>query len=264
MRFASVAAALLLTLLAGACAITPTPDVNAFALHSSNNSFEVFDRSVEGDDALVLPVVHDRQTSGPSCGAHALASVINYWRRGGAVTGDTLFRQTPPQHPSGYSLSELLTLARANDLVASAVRLPPPGLVQELESGRPVLVPVRLPALYVQPLTLPGANLPVLGLPANFLTARAGRISEWTGISMVDHYLLVAGYDEDRFVVVEPINGFRTISLDRLERYRRRFDDAAIVFSAAPQAHTADAAPEAAPMAAAGAGALQLHLANGY
>jgi hypothetical protein len=48
---------------------------------------------------------------------------------------------------------------------------------------------------------------------------------------MVDHYLLVAGYDEQTFVVVEPVMGYRTISFSKLARYRAAFGNAAIVFS---------------------------------
>jgi hypothetical protein len=43
---------------------------------------------------------------------------------------------------------------------------------------------------------------------------------------------LVVGYDDERFVVIEPVMGYRTISFDRLERYREPFQNAAMVFSA--------------------------------
>jgi len=49
---------------------------------------------------------------------------------------------------------------------------------------------------------------------------------------MVDHYLLVVGFNTDAFVVVEPVMGYRTLSAARLARYRRAFRDAAIVLSA--------------------------------
>jgi hypothetical protein len=48
---------------------------------------------------------------------------------------------------------------------------------------------------------------------------------------MVDHYLGIAGHDAKSFAVVEPVMGYRTISFDKLERYRRAFGDAAIVLS---------------------------------
>ncbi len=225
------AAVLTLALLAGGCAVTPVPDVNTFAEDSADNSFEVFDRRMAGN-ALVLPVVHDRQTNGASCGAHALASVVNYWRGPGTVEGNTIYASTPPAAPAGYSIAEILTLAHANGLIASGVRLDNAGITRELENGRPVLVAVRLPSIYVQNRTFPGANTPVLGYVGGFLSYRVGQVSSLTGLEMVDHYLLVVGYDDERFVVVEPVMGYRTISYDKLDRYRAHFGNASVVFSA--------------------------------
>lgn len=231
-RFHSGAAALALALLCAGCAIRPNSDIDAFARGSAENSFEVFDRSLTASDALVLPVVHDRQRRGPSCGAHALASVVNYWRGAGTITGDALFERTPPQAASGYSMAELLALAQDNGLTASAVRLSPDNVIRELESGRPVLVPVRLPSIYVQQRVLPGGEIPVVGLARNTLIYRAGRVSEFTRLAMVNHYLVVVGYHDQTFVVLEPVMGYRTISAQKLARYRAAFGEAAMVFSA--------------------------------
>lgn len=236
---------LLLALCIGGCAVTPVPDVNAFAQQSANNSFEIFDRAM-APDALVLSVEHDRQTDGASCGAHVLASVVNYWRGPGAVRGDAIYRLTPPSDPGGYTMAELLPLARANGLLANGVRLDDAALIRELESGRPVVVAVRLPSIYVQNRTFPGANAPVVGYAGGVLSYRVGRLSEITGLEMVDHYLLVVGYDAERFVVVEPVMGYRTIGRDKLARYRTAFDNAAMVFSA-PASAAAAPAQRAAP-----------------
>jgi hypothetical protein len=238
---------LALALLAGGCAVTPVSDVNAFAQASEDNSFEVFDRRMAGN-ALVLPVVHDRQTDGPSCGAHALASVINYWRGPGAVSGDAIYTSTPPAHADGYSIAEIMALAHANGLIASGVRLDDAAIIRELENGRPVLVAVRLPSIYVQNRTFPGANTPVLGYVGSILSYRVGVVSQLTGLEMVDHYLLVVGYDDERWVVVEPVMGYRTIGHDKLARYRRHFNNAAIVFSA-PRPPPAAAEAPAEPLA---------------
>ena len=128
-------------------------------------------------------------------------------------------------------MSELLQLAESHNLVSSAVRLPAEGLIAELEAGRPVLVPVEVPSIFVQTWQLPGMNVPVLGLPAEFITSRAAWLSEKTNSNLLNHYVLVAGYDGDTFIVMEPVMGLRTISADRLARYRAPFGNAAIVFS---------------------------------
>jgi len=223
--------ALLLLLCAGGCAISPNSNIQEFAAQSGRNSFEVFDREMTSPDTLVLPVEHDRQYAGPSCGAHALASVINYWNGAGVVPGATIFRDHPPASPSGYSMAEVMQLARDNGLIASGVRLDQAHIIQELERGRPVLVPVRLPSIYVQQRVMPGGDVPVLGIVRNSLMYRAGRVSELTSLAMVDHYLLVVGHGNGHFVVIEPVMGYRTISFTKLERYRDAFGDAAIVFS---------------------------------
>lgn len=246
MRRGALFASLLMALAASGCAISPASDLSAFARNSGANSFEAFDRRLETPQALVLPVAHDRQTRGPSCGAHALASVVSYWRGPGALSGDALFQATPPASPAGYSMAELMTIARASGLLTSAVRLSGDQIIQELERGRPVLTPVRLPSIYVQQRTLPGGDAPVIGWVRNTLISRAGRVSEWTRLAMVDHYLLVVGHEADKFVVIEPVMGYRTISLERFERYRAAFDDAALVFSAqAPPAAAGQTPPSA-------------------
>lgn len=238
---------LLLALGAAGCATVPVSSLDAFAQRSANNSFELFDRSVDPPETLVLPVEHDPQTEGPSCGAHVLASVIDYWKGDGAAAGEAIYRQTPPADPGGYSMAELLTLARAHGLIASAVRLGEADIRHELESGRPVLVPVRIPSIYLQDWSLPAANVPLLGLPAQIVTSRVARLSEWLDTAMLNHYVLVVGYEDDTFVLLEPVLGYRTIAADRLARYRRTYNNAAIVFSA-------DAPPPTQTAAAAAAG----------
>lgn len=223
---------LLLALWLAGCATRPTTDVNAFAVRSANNSFEVFGRAAD-PSALVLPAVHDPQTSAASCGAHALASVINYWRGAGAASGERLFGSSPPADlVNGYSLAELLTIAQDKGLAANAVRLSQADLIAELERGRPVLIPIQAPAVYIGARALPVANVPVIGFARNIVVSRIARMAESSGMAMMSHYLIVAGYDQDSFVVVEPVRGYRTISFERLARYRRPFDDAALVFSA--------------------------------
>ncbi len=227
---------LLLALCIAGCASTPISNVNAFAQRSANNSFELLDGSFRSPSALVLPVVHDRQTSPLACGASALSSVINYWDGPGTVSASQIWAQSPPGDPSrGYTLAEIMAHAREHGLLASGVRLDDAAIIRELENGRPVLVPVRMPSIYVQSRSVPGSNTPVVGLASGFLEQRIGYVSEFTGMAMIDHYLLVVGHDQRDFVVVEPVMGFRVISFQRLERYRRAFNDSAIVFSGPPR-----------------------------
>ena len=239
MRHARV---LLLALCLGACATRPTPTIDAFAENSANNSFESLHRSFRGN-GLVLAVVHDRQQEPQSCGANALASVVNYWRGEGTVSGEALYTATPPADARGYNLNELATLAQRQGLLASTVRLDKDGIVRELESGRPVLVPVLVPAVFVASRSAPGENAPVVGFVSRNVVGRVGWLLEHTNLGMVSHYLVVVGYDAHRFAVVEPVRGYRTITFDRLERYRAPYADAALVLSGSrPRAATASGA----------------------
>jgi hypothetical protein len=99
-----------------------------------------------------------------------------------------------------------------------------------------VLLPVRVPSIFVQDRTLPGADRPLIDRAADFAAQRVGQVSEMTNLALVNHYVVLVGYDRDRAIVVEPVMGYRTISFERLARYRRPFNDAAIVLSAPPPA----------------------------
>jgi hypothetical protein len=228
-------AALLSPLVVAACATTPNADIDAFARHSGRNSFEVTQRAAS-PEALVLPLVQDRQTEGPSCGIHALASVVNYWRGPGTLTGSVYYKAHPPTHNAGYSMEELLVIAREQGLLAQAVRMPSLALKDELERGRPVLVPVKVPSIYIQQRVLPGGDLPVIGAVRRFMIGNTAAASEGAKAMLIDHYLVVVGYDAEKFVVMEPVMGLRTINKEKLERYRAAFGDAAIVFSGPPAA----------------------------
>jgi len=220
----------LLALWLGGCATSVTPNVDAFGAQSAANSFEVAHRAF-ASDGLVLPVVHDRQDSPAACGAHALASVINYWRPAGA-TGAGIFAETPPADGRGYALAELQAIAVRHGLLASSVRIDRAGVIDELNHGRPVLVPVTAPAVYMETSTLPGANAPLVGLAERVFRDEIGRFAEMAHMGLVNHYLVVVGYDRDRFAIVEPVLGYRTIKQARLESYRQPFQDAALVVSA--------------------------------
>ncbi|MFN4023888.1 MAG: C39 family peptidase [Hyphomonas sp.] len=230
MKAQALIAALSLTL--GACATQPSTDPASFAGRTGHNSFELLGGSVDPPATLLLAVRHDQQVDGAACGAHALATVLQYWFGDGQPSGAEIFAAQPPADAAaGYSMAEVLKLADHYGLLASAVRMPEAGLRAELEAGRPVLVPVTVPAVHVQTWQLPGANLPLLGVPAAIITSRQAWLSEKTGRGMVNHYVLAAGYQDDTFIVMEPVMGLRTIRAERLARYRDPFGGAAIVFS---------------------------------
>lgn len=218
------------------CAVAPVHNMEEFASRPSANSFETFNRPPNKDEAIVLDLTLDQQIERVSCGAHVLASVINYWHPETTIDGSNLFASEPPQNSSvGYSMAELISLASQNGLIAFGVRLQEDLLKQEIRNGRPVLVPLHLPYVFVQNITLFDPDFAPVGNLKNRFLNRLARMHTWTDTGMLDHYALVVGYDHDKFVLLDPLLGYRTISNNKLDRYRSKFENAAIVFSAREQ-----------------------------
>lgn len=161
---------------------------------------------------------------------------MNYWRGAGTLNGSVYYKANPPKNNAGYSMDELLAIAREQGLLTQAVRMPSQALKDELERGRPILIPLKVPSIYIQQRVLPGGDLPLVGGLRRFMIGNAAAASEGTKTMLIDHYLVVVGYDQDKFVVMEPVMGLRTIKMEKLERYRAAFGDAAMVFSAPPAA----------------------------
>ena len=75
--------------------------------------------------------------------------------------------------------------------------------------------------------------------PELFTVGCAGVIERWERLPDGRFIILLKGMARFRIrEELEPVRGYRTISFEKLERYRKRFDDAAIVFSA-PAAQSA-------------------------
>lgn len=220
----------------GACALSPVASVQDYADRGGANSFETFGRLPDGEDALVLSVPFDRQISRTSCGAHLLASAVRYWLPARAdVTGAALFRDHPPADGAeGYSMAELAELARGEGLAAIGVSMDAAGLVAELELGRPVLVPLRVPAVFVMGTSLFDPDPPVIGHAKSAYLGVVGALGEALDAGLLSHYVLVVGHGAERFALLDPVTGYRTISRERLARYRAPFGDAALLLSRAP------------------------------
>jgi hypothetical protein len=217
------------------CAVVPVGSVGEFATRGGANSFEAFGR-LPGKDALVLDAPFDRQDNRVACGAHVLASMIRYWRPSEAlVTGGAIFAARPPADmASGYSMQELVELAGEYGLSAYGVRLEEGNLIEELEKGRPALIPLYLPFVYEQTTSLFDPDPHVVAQLKALVMRPFGMASEITGAGMLAHYVLVVGYSKDRFVLLDPVLGYRTISKSRLERYRAKYDRAGLIFSPKP------------------------------
>ena len=214
--------------------MTPVGSLGDFALRGGANSFEAFGR-LPSKDALVLDVPFDRQGNRIACGAHVLASVVRYWRPAETVTGRAIFASHPPADgKAGYSMQELVTLAGEYGISAYGVRLEEADLVAELEKGRPVLAPVLLPFVYEQSASLFDPDPALVSQLKSWSLGAIGTASEMTGSGMLAHYVLVVGHAKDRFVLLDPVLGYRTIAKSRLARYRASYEGASLIFSSKP------------------------------
>lgn len=215
-----------------ACAVTPTYTASDFANNPTRNSFLSFNRTPDKDRTVVLDVELDMQTSRVSCGAHALSSILNYWQSAPKASGQSLYLSVPPTNPDvGYSMGELIDIAHNHKLKAFGVRLNDDRVKVEINAGRPVIIPVQIPYVFLQSRTLFDPDFVPVGNLKNRFLNRLALVHQWTDTNLLDHYVLVVGFDDTKFVLLDPIMGYRTISAEKLSSYREPFENAAIVFS---------------------------------
>ncbi len=205
-----------------ACVSAPVnADRAAFALAPSRNAIPPGVVTLRPAEMLLLDVRLDRQVAGNGCGAHAVASLIDYWHRAGSsgeadalLTGAEIYARTPPASAAGYSLAEMAGLIESAGLTALVINTTPEGLKTELEAGRPVIARVSLPATQIRPATIFPRTTPLL---AGVETRAFALSSRLAGESRLDHYWLVIGFDAGRMVVLDPAMGIRSVSVFAFE-----------------------------------------------
>jgi ABC-type bacteriocin/lantibiotic exporter with double-glycine peptidase domain len=136
-----------------------------------------------------LDVTFVRQASPAGCGMAALASVMQYYQAT-APPQQALLERYPPASPEGYSLGELRDIARAHELAAFVVPGDKAFLRSQLDRGRPVIVPLQVEG------TVP--------LVSRALDTR------------YDHYVVVAGLDDERrkVIAMDPARGPVALDFD--------------------------------------------------
>lgn len=207
--------------LAGCVSAPVNADRVAFAQTPSRNAIPPGVVTLRPAEMLLLDVRLDRQVAGNSCGAHAVASLVDYWQRaapsavqGGLTSGSEIYARMPPSGAAGYTLAEMVALIEAAGLSALAVHSTAEALKSELEAGRPAIVRVSLPAALVRPATIFPNETPLL---AGVETRAFSLSTRMSGEGRLDHYWLVIGFDEERMVVLDPAMGIRSVSRDAFE-----------------------------------------------
>lgn len=146
-----------------------------------------FAGQVDRGTALDVPMV--RQASPAGCGVAALASVMAYYETT-ALTQQALLERYPPASPDGYTLGELRDIAHAHDLAAFVVPGDKAFLRSQLSRSRPLIVPLQ-------------------GQGAVPLVSRALD-------TRYDHYVVVAGLDDERrkVIAMDPARGPVALDFD--------------------------------------------------
>lgn len=216
-RRASVAIGSLLLL--SACASVPVnADRAAFAAAPSRNAVPRAAVRLVPASTLLLDVRLDRQMGSNSCGAHAVAAVVDYWNRADppsptrpVPTGLDIHAATPPAAPAGYSLSEVVDLLESAGMVAAAVGSTPDAIRAELAAGRPAIARVSVSAGYLATIRLFAEDAPLVGDVESMAADVTARLLEPLTAARIDHYWVVVGHDAEHMIVLDPALGIRAV-----------------------------------------------------
>lgn len=178
-----------------------------------------------------------KQSSQISCGAAALTSVLNYWKRSDQPDSNekALVAQNPPQTPDGYPILQLRQMALENGVAAFAVTLdenPWKQLVEHVDKGRPVITAVKLPrGRYF------GKTIPLVETLDRRTLMTTG--SEWKS-----HYVVVIGRDYNNVILMDPDFGLVHTSRDAFLDFWRQEGYAALICSALPLVPGSSTSPQ--------------------
>ena len=185
------------------------------------------------------------QDSQRNCGAAALASVMRYWDA--PVPLDEIRRRHPPANEAGYSVGELLGIARANGLRAFAFAMTDEFVRLQVGHGRPLIFPIAKPTVWAGV-----ARLPVVGGLYAAATGGEGMF--------LNHFVTLVGYDEENYYLLDPDDGPLKVAQAEFARMRAPFGNAGILIgrpeaaarppaTQEPAAGRDSAGPEAPPSA---------------
>jgi len=149
---------------------------------------------------------------------------MNYWEQEADV--EALESKYPAQSENGYPLLQLRRIATQEGLIAFALTMqdrPLDQISEQLENGRPVIAPVRLPrGRYF------GKDLPVVGrLDATTVNPDKQLI----GGNFKHHYVVIFGQSESQFLIMDPAYGIVKISKSEFTNYWGAEKNAALLCS---------------------------------
>ena len=155
------------------------------------------------------PIETVSQTSSKTNGLAALASVMKYWEQ--EVDVPTLEANFPAKSEAGYPLLQLRRIATKQGLIAFALTMkdrPLEQVSEQLENGRPIIVPVQLPGGHSDAAT----NLPDTPITATD-TATA------TEPAPPHRYVVIFGQSNDQFLLMDPAQGVVKLNKQEFTSY---------------------------------------------
>ncbi len=167
-----------------------------------------------------------KQSEQLSCGAAALTSVLNYWKRDDQpeFAEEDLIENNPARSDEGYPLLQLREMALERGLVAFAVALdedPWRQLFEHVDAGRPVIAAIQCPRGRYY-----GKKVPLVETLDRRAIMSTG--NEWKS-----HYVVVMGRNYRDVLFMDPEYGIVRTSRDDFLSFWRRQDYAALICSSA-------------------------------
>jgi predicted double-glycine peptidase len=161
-----------------------------------------------------------KQSSQNSCGAAVLDALLNYWKV--PASQETILAEYPPLKESGYTLGELHLIARQHGLqpfLVSMASSPNTSLEAQIRKGRPVIIALKCPkGRYF------GGTIPIIERFDSETVTTLGK-------SLKDHFVIVTGFSNDRWLVMDPAYGLVSVEKDQLSRFWKPMHWASLIVS---------------------------------
>ncbi len=143
-----------------------------------------------------------KQSRHYTCGPACLSSVLAYWDIDNSE--EQIIQKYPSQEHRPYSLLGLRSIAEAEGLKAYVISMDRSTVEEQIAKGRPLICAVRLPG---------GLHffhgVPILGTTCRTLA--------WALNPRKDHFVVVAGSEPQKVLVMDPTHGFAALSWRRFE-----------------------------------------------
>lgn len=158
------------------------------------------------------------QTREVTCGLAAFASVARTWDI--EISQNDEYMAFPPMDAiRGYSVEELKYVIESRGFYVFAVRGDDAFLRQQIEKGRPVIVPLRKVRYQFRP-------------GARTSAARIHQISTSPNIEdNLDHFVVVIGYGDGGYLILDPDDGFAVLPTALFAALRTPHHSAALLIA---------------------------------